>query len=258
MDIATEYDGKVGIYCIENIVNGKKYVGSSKNILHRLYTHRAYLRKNVHQNKKLQNSWNKHGEDNFRCYVLEFCEEAELIKREQHYIDYLGPWYNVVLEVEEQRISEESKIKMSVSRIEGFKRGTVKLYQEKQIHQYDLFGKYICSYKNIKEASRITGVTRSCINRFLKGEYRKGGNFLWSLTKEESLPAYQKANKDNSYFNKPIEVVDLENGETVVYDSITIFCQLIGKNCNCARHAMLHRYPYLKRYMIKQICRSHE
>lgn len=244
---------KSGIYCIVNTDNQKKYVGSSKNIYQRLQKHRAYLRKNMHENCKLQNSWNKHGEDKFQYYVLEFCPEDKLIEREQFFIDTIKPWYNITLEVQRLKMSDESRVKMSKSRKEGFEKGTVVLYQEKPIHQYSLDGQYIQSFKSIKEASEKTGVTRSSINRFLEGKYKKGGNFLWSLTKEEFLPAYAKAPKDNSYFNKAIEVTDLTTNTTTVYDSMMLFSKLIGKSYVSLRYAMTHQYPYLKRYMIKQV-----
>jgi group I intron endonuclease len=242
---------KSGIYCIVNTDNQKKYVGSSKNIYQRLQKHRAYLRKNMHENCKLQNSWNKHGEDKFQYYVLEFCPEKKLIEREQFFIDTIKPWYNITLEVQRLKMSDESRIKMSKSRKEGFEKGTVVLYQEKPIHQYSLEGQYIQSFKSIKEASERTGVTRSSINRFLEGKYMKGGNFLWSLTKEESLPAYNKAPKDNSYMFKPILVTDLQTGITTEYASISVFAKFLGKNQTSMRPARINNYPYLKRYMIR-------
>ena len=244
---------KSGIYCIVNTTNQKKYVGSSKNIYQRLQKHRAYLRKNVHENCKLQNSWNKHGEDSFQYYVLEFCSEEQLIQREQFYIDTIKPWYNITLEVQRLKMSNESRVKMSKSRKEGFEKGTVVLYQERPIHQYSLNGQYIQSFKSIKEAAEKTQVTRSSINRFLEGKYRKGGNFLWSLTKEESLPAYIKAVKDNSYFNKPIEVTDLETGITTRYPSTIDFGKAINKKHVTINYYVTNQRPYLKRYMIKQV-----
>ena len=243
---------KSGIYCIVNTDNQKKYVGSSKNIYQRMQKHRACLRKNVHENKKLQNSWNKHGENSFQYFILEFCSEELLIEREQFYIDTLKPWYNITIEVQRLKMSEESRVKMSKSRKEGFKKGTVKLYQEKPIHQYDLNGHYMQSFKSIKEASEKTGIARSSINRFLEGQYKKGGNFLWSLTKEECLPPYKKAPKEPTY-TKPIIVEDLQNGNTMQYDSLTSFSRIINKNVTAIRHAMIKNYPYLKRYMIKKV-----
>ena len=147
---------------------------------------------------------------------------------------------------------------MSKSRIAGFKAGTVKLYQEKPIYQYSLSGQYIKGFKSIKEASEKTGITRSSINRYFKGKYKKAGNYLWSFTKEKQLPVYCKAKKDNSFLNKPIKVYDLLTGNIDDYDSITVFSKHINKNVNAIRHAMQNNYPYLKRYMITKICRSHE
>ena len=89
--VTKELKQKSGIYCIVNTDNQKKYVGSSRNLYQRLQKHRAYLRKNIHENKKLQNSWNKHGEDSFQYFILEFCPEERLIEREQFYIDSIKP-----------------------------------------------------------------------------------------------------------------------------------------------------------------------
>lgn len=244
---------KSGIYCIVNTDNQKKYVGSSKNIYQRLQKHRAYLRKNMHENKKLQNSWNKHGEDSFQYYILEFCPEEQLIEREQFYIDTIKPWYNIILEVSRLKMSKETRIKMSMSRKKGFETGTVTLYQEKPIHQYTLEGKYVQSFKSIKEAAEKTNIARSSINRFLEGKYKKGGNCLWSLTKEDSLPPYIKIPRNMDKLKKPINVIDLVAHTSTPYESLTDFCKAIGKNMMSVKHAMNHNYPYLKRYMIEYI-----
>lgn len=242
---------KAGIYCIINICNQKKYIGSSKNLYRRLMSHRSTLRKNSHENKKLQNGWNKYGEDNFQYYILEFCQESDLISREQYYINSTKPWYNIIQEVERLSFPEESRVKMSISRRMGIAKGSVKLYQEKPIYQYSLDGSYLREYKSIKEASDVSGITRSSINRFLEGKYKKGGGFLWSLTKKDRLSPYIKTPKDNSYFNKPIIVEDIIEGTTIEYDSLKIFCNSIGKNYSAVRHAFKAGYPYMKRYMIR-------
>ena len=52
-----------GIYCIENIINHKKYIGQSQNVFRRMYNHKNLLRNNKHHNSYLQNSWNKYGEN---------------------------------------------------------------------------------------------------------------------------------------------------------------------------------------------------
>ena len=75
-----------GIYKIVNKVNGKYYVGSSKNIQNRCRSHFNYLRKNKHPNDYLQKSWNKHGENNFKYIVVEKCKLEDRLIIEQKYL----------------------------------------------------------------------------------------------------------------------------------------------------------------------------
>lgn len=76
-----------GVYRIKNTLNGKCYIGSSKNVHGRWRDHRKTLRNGCHHSILLQRAWNKHGEDNFKFSILEKCEKSQLIEREQHYKD---------------------------------------------------------------------------------------------------------------------------------------------------------------------------
>lgn len=75
-----------GIYCIENLVNQKKYIGQSIHILRRWNEHKNELNKNQHINQYLQNAWNKYGECNFLFSIIEKCEERDLDNKEIFYI----------------------------------------------------------------------------------------------------------------------------------------------------------------------------
>ncbi|WOF44367.1 GIY-YIG nuclease family protein [Sphingopyxis indica] len=59
-----------GIYGILNIVTGRIYVGSSVRMRERWQNHRWMLRQGRHHCVHLQNSWDKHGEENFSYFVL--------------------------------------------------------------------------------------------------------------------------------------------------------------------------------------------
>ena len=76
-----------GIYCIENKLNHKKYIGQSVNVYSRWSQHRTELKYNRHDNDYLQKAWNKYGEDNFEFKLLETCSIEQLDERENYYID---------------------------------------------------------------------------------------------------------------------------------------------------------------------------
>ena len=81
---------KSGIYQIRNLVNGKVYVGSSVNLHVRELSHFNSLKRNAHDNEKLQRAYNKYGLDKLVFEVLEYVEKDMLLEREQYYIDTLN------------------------------------------------------------------------------------------------------------------------------------------------------------------------
>lgn len=83
-----------GIYCFENLTNGKKYVGQAQNIYVRITAHIRELKRNVDSSKLLQKAWNKYGEENFKIYVIELIQVEELDDMEIYYITYLRSHYS--------------------------------------------------------------------------------------------------------------------------------------------------------------------
>jgi hypothetical protein len=67
----------MGIYQIRNIVNGKIFIGSSKNLDGRLNRNRFQLEQGLHMNKELQNDYNQFGEGKFSFEVLDYLEPKE-------------------------------------------------------------------------------------------------------------------------------------------------------------------------------------
>lgn len=76
-----------GIYCIENTVNNKKYIGLSRDIRRRWNEHKSDLRNNKHINTYLQSAWNLYGEDSFKFSILELCDPLDVCDRECYYIE---------------------------------------------------------------------------------------------------------------------------------------------------------------------------
>ena len=78
---------KSGIYKIINKINGKYYIGSAVNLNKRWRKHWWFLKRGNHPNAYLQNSWNKHGIDNFIFEVVEFVDVDKLRIIEQTYLN---------------------------------------------------------------------------------------------------------------------------------------------------------------------------
>jgi group I intron endonuclease len=69
-----------GIYKIVNKIDEKYYVGSTNNFHKRWnFGHKQPLMENRHDNSKLQNAWNKHGQNNFECSLVEPVEQDKLL-----------------------------------------------------------------------------------------------------------------------------------------------------------------------------------
>lgn len=69
----------MGIYKIINVVNNKFYIGSAVNFSRRKARHFSELRHNKHNNRWLQASWNKHGEQAFVFVVVEEVLDKSLL-----------------------------------------------------------------------------------------------------------------------------------------------------------------------------------
>jgi group I intron endonuclease len=84
-----------GIYQIQSIINGKRYIGSAINLRERKNVHFCNLKKNKHHCTKLQHHYNKYGENDLQFSILEFCPIRSLIKHEQYYIDIFHLFSNI-------------------------------------------------------------------------------------------------------------------------------------------------------------------
>lgn len=84
-----------GIYQITNQMNGKRYIGSTVNLLHRQRQHINSLRRQRHCNPHLQAAFDKYGEEAFAFSTLEEAKSGILIEREQYYLNTLRPEYNI-------------------------------------------------------------------------------------------------------------------------------------------------------------------
>ena len=61
----------MGVYQIKNLVNGKIFIGSSKNIPSRINRHKFQLQFGSEEIKELMDDYKKYGEENFSFEILD-------------------------------------------------------------------------------------------------------------------------------------------------------------------------------------------
>lgn len=83
-------DDKIGIYCIQNLINKKVYIGqTNEGFYKRWLRHVNMLSNHSHFNHHLQSAYDKYGSDNFEMTVIEVCSiEDDIAVLEHEYISF--------------------------------------------------------------------------------------------------------------------------------------------------------------------------
>lgn len=230
----TDFPTTSGVYAILNILNNKKYVGSTKCFKERFAEHRSQLRRGNHKNIHLQNAYNKYGEEYFKFIILEECENIPntLNFIEQKWINSDGD-YNIcpianrrtytkmpdwlkekLRKINTGRIrTEQTRKRLSVA-LKGHKPSKQHLENQskgrkgkgtKSVDQYDLNGNYITTFSSFVEAGEAMNGSYVSINKCCKGKLHSAFNFLWKYHNDNRnifdvvKPLNNVGNKRNVY-----------------------------------------------------------
>lgn len=83
-----KFKKSIGIYKIKNIENNKVYIGQTcQSFQKRFWHHQWKLKNGNHDNKFLQNEWNKYGEEKFEFSIIEIVDKSLLDEREIFWIE---------------------------------------------------------------------------------------------------------------------------------------------------------------------------
>jgi len=224
-----------GIYAIECVHTGERYVGSAVNVARRWERHRCELKKRRHHSWKLQRAWNKHGEEAFRFIILEAVnEKTSLLPAEQRHLDEsirAGKSLNVLptagsplgarqtpescakraQTLRGHYVSEETKLKISTKakgrkvseetrkRMSEAKKNAKR--SEKAIKTQMVPIKRLCPESGeVVEYQSIKsvkahGFTPSCVSGVLAGRLAHHRGFLWQYATEKRGWSYRHTRK---------------------------------------------------------------
>lgn len=247
---------KSGIYCIRNITNNKVYIGSSTNIYYRLKRHISDLNRGVHCNPLLQNVYNKYGTDSFDVSIIEECDKDQVLIREQYYINTLSPEYNLTKEVINNRLSAESRKKISdtmkAKSKAGIRVNCMNEAKRKQIDLYDCNCNFIKRFDSYNNAGRylkilyprLTPDSVSIIVKSRRGRYKD-----YYLIKPGS--PCDTSNPRNEFVN--IKVTDISTNTEIVFKSLKDITEHLNCSKSAIHVAMRKNRPLLKKYKVERI-----
>ena len=186
-----------GVYKIVNLINGKVYIGSTKNCKIRWSQHLDSLCRGDH-NKHIQAAFNKYGEENFSFEIIETVDDLKSrVEREQYWIDFYKSYdrrygYNILSKAESvlgMIHSVESRSKMSEA-----KKGTHRSEETKAKIREALKGREFSEETKRKIGLGNKGKQRSeefkqKVSLFMKENQKGEDNSFWGKKHTEETKA---------------------------------------------------------------------
>ena len=182
----------IGIYKIENLINGKVYIGQSVDIKgrwneHKLVNSRASKDALKRQKYPLYLAFEKYGLDNFSFEVIEECSVEELNEKEQFYIKKYNSYidfpnsngYNLTLGGDGTRkVTEEQILNILKLWDEGKTTGEIMDTLQIEKHAIIKYLKLFSSTYTVKESDFRGRINAGISHRKKIDCYDLWGNFL--------------------------------------------------------------------------------
>jgi group I intron endonuclease len=241
-----------GIYRIKNLINGKCYYGSSKNIENRWRRHKRELINQTHINQILQRAWDKYGEENFVFEFIEECSENQLFEIEQKYLD-TNPEYNIGLKSSGGDNFTKNPNKNVI--VEKIKNGLNKRYsQMSEDERKELYSRPLEQNPNWKggisfiycECGKRIGYGHTHCNK-CRPRSNKNNPFYGKQHSEETKKklSEKRKGKYSGNQNKPIVIDGIE------YESYGTASRKLGLCGATIRWRVLSKNPIYKNYHFK-------
>lgn len=193
-----------GIYKIQSKTKPERiYIGSAVNIKHRWSQHLFDLRLNKHSSQKLQNHYNKYGENDLIFIITELCFPEFLTAREQHYINKLKPYFNICKIAGSSlgiKRSEEYKRKISEANKghKHTKEWKIKISQRMKGNKHALGSRGSLGYKFTPEQIKKLSIAHKGQKSWNKG--KKGLQVAWNKGKSFSEESKKKMSDSHKLY----------------------------------------------------------
>lgn len=213
-----------GIYCIENLANGKKYIGLSTDVFRRMKKHRQCLNGGYHINEHLQSAWDKYGDSNFSFYIVEPCKESELKSKEIYYIQMYKSQnrlygYNKTSGGDGVKdLSDECAEKISMAE------------SKCPVVCLSMNGDFLSEHRNCRVAANYVGGhaedIRACCDKKVRRKSHLG--FIWMYKEDYDKNGFNILDHQKSNCSKKIDVYDLYGSFIGTFDSARIVEEKLG------------------------------
>lgn len=213
------------IYLIENLINGKKYVGQTiqNDVNQRWKKHKQVNKKYI--GTCLFNAYKKYGIQNFKFKLLCICFDEDTNKYEEEYINRyktLYPnGYNMIEGGKSRKFTPILRQILS-EKLSGEKHpmyGKHLSEETKQKLREKNIGK-----NNVNYGKKLTKEEKEHLSRLAKDRFKNNNNQHTSLVKEKiskSLFNYYKNNAIENKNNKKVQQYDLNNNLIKTFNSMS-------------------------------------
>lgn len=216
---------KSGIYCLKSKINGKMYIGLSKDVYYRKRKHFEMLAGQRHHNTKMQRHFNKYGSDDLVFEIIELCDKDVLEEREMYWIDYHNSFYKGFNET---------------------KGGSLKDYCATRFDFENIHTGEILENVTASEMCEKYNIDRSGIYKLAKGKgYHQKGWKLKGAVKKKRIG-------DKTLKAKQISLKNIHTGEIITAISQQEMAKKIGVHQGCLSNLFLGKNKKLKDWCLPE------
>lgn len=231
----------IGVYRITNLINGKSYIGASKNIAQRFCQHRFLLDNKKHHCDSMISDWHMHGDRNFLFEVLLECGPESLRDAETFWIANGKDLYNTIIKNKKQKFTKEdlcqdyANINLNDERVFNLRGGQLKVLIHITKHM-DKKNTVRISGRDRKDWAEEIGITTQAFNLAFSGLIRSG--FL--VRRANGVYAIDQSWANKGTITEPLTTVDsgeIDENDTPESPYLLInadkLCALFSKNPAC-------------------------